>query len=450
MLMKYLFFVLNLILTISNFSQFEYLNKYIPYDYTSYTTHPVIEINLWVHVIQKHNNNPENYTLKSVEKIQQHFNWINQMYSSLSAPTLPNKKGLKPYIKDSRIRFNLDTITFHVDENDWDRLHYSPEENKNKHLKILKIDPDSSTILIQGIKNRYKPIKDSILIRDTKFNNGLFHVKKLKKIGTKTLIYLEEELFVSEDTIGYLTFFIKNDKNCSRDNWMKYTNKNKDYLHIFYTGSSAKSPAFGCGPSPFFLNISKAVHNGEYATAQLISHEIGHCMGLFHTDSPQFNDLPKSDKFGWIECNENNTSNNIMGYNKCRRYLSPLQIGYIHYRYANNKELYNSISQGKFNKTNIYIRENTVWDKSIYLQKNIVVKKKKTLTLKGKLIMSNNTTIILEKKSKLIVNGGKILIGQDNWNGIINCKSEFNKKKIPLKSKNKAEILILNNGEINY
>ena len=64
--------------------------------------------------------------------------------------------------------------------------------------------------------------------------------------------------------------------------------------------------------------------------------------------------------------------------------------------------------------------------------------------------MSNNTTIILEKKSKLIVNGGKILIGQDNWNGIINCKSEFNKKKIPLKSKNKAEILILNNGEINY
>ena len=448
--MKYLLFFLSILISISNLSQFEYLNKYIPYEYTSYTTHPIIEIKLWVHIIQKDQKDPQNFTFKSEEKIQQHFNWINQMYSSLYPPTLANKKGLKPYIKDSRIRFNLDTITFHVNENDWDRISISPEENKKKHLRILKIDPDSSTILIRGIKNRYKHIKDSIILRDTKFNNGLFHVKKLKKIGTNTLIYLEEELFVSEDTIGYLTFFIKNDKNCSNDNWLKYTNKNKDYLHIFYTGSSVKSPAFGCGPSPFFLNISGAIHNGEYATAQLISHEIGHCMGLHHTDSPQFNDLPISDKFGWIECNENNTSNNIMGYNKCRRYLSPLQIGYIHYRYANNKELYGSISKTNFNKINTYIRENTVWDKSIFSQNDIVVKKNKTLTVNSKLIMSNNTTIILEKKSKLIIDGGKILIGIDSWNGIIKCKTEFNKKKKPSKSKNRAQIQLINGGEINY
>ena len=64
--------------------------------------------------------------------------------------------------------------------------------------------------------------------------------------------------------------------------------------------------------------------------------------------------------------------------------------------------------------------------------------------------MSNNTALILEKKSKLIIDGGKILIGRDYWNGIIKCKSEFNKKKRPSKDKNMPKIQILNNGVINY
>tara|TARA_B100001287_G_scaffold226866_1_gene196694 strand:+ start:14842 stop:16185 length:1344 start_codon:yes stop_codon:yes gene_type:complete len=447
--MKHLILLLGIFFSSSNFSQFGYLNKYIPYDSLSYTTHPLVEIKIWVHVIQKNNNNPENYTKKSVDKIQQHFTWINEIYSSLSRPTLTNSQGRKPFIKDSRIRFNLDTITFHVNENDWDRLRFSPEENKKKHLQIININPDSNTVLIKGIKNRYNPIKDSIIIRNTRFNNGFFHVKKLNKVGTNTLIYLEEEIFVSEDTIGYLTYFIKNDKNCSDDNWVKYTNKNEDYIHVFYTGSSNKSPAFGCGPSPFYLNISNAIHNGEFATAQLISHEIGHCMGLRHTDSPQFNDLPKTDRFGWVECNKINTSNNIMGYNKCRRYLSPLQIGYIHYRYANNSKLYSSVSINNDNE-NTYITENTIWNKSIHSKNNIIVKKNTTLKIKNKLIMSDNTSIILEKKSKLIVDGGKILFGGSSWKGIIKCKSEFNQNKRPSKSKNMPKIEILNKGEINY
>ena len=134
----------------------------------------------------------------------------------------------------------------------------------------------------------------------------------------------------------------KVDKNCSKDNWMKHAKEDKNYLHVFYTGASKKGPAFGCGPSPYFLNVSKVISNGGYATAQLTAHELGHCLGLRHTNTPQFNDLPKSDKFGWINCNNTNTSNNIMGYNLCRNYLSPLQIAYIHYRYSTVKELCNT------------------------------------------------------------------------------------------------------------
>ena len=80
------------------------------------------------------------------------------------------------------------------------------------------------------------------------------------------------------------------------------TNSDKNSIHIFYTGSTVAKPAFGCGPSPYFLNVSRVLFNGGYATAQLTAHELGHCLGLRHTNVPQFDDLPPSDKFGWINC----------------------------------------------------------------------------------------------------------------------------------------------------
>jgi hypothetical protein len=448
--MKFVFFLLNLIIFQSNISQFDYLKKYIPYDTSSYITHPIVNLKVWVHIVQKSENIPANFTNESTIEIQKYFKWINQIYATLYPPTLKNSNSERPYLKDSRIRFDLDSISFHVNRNDWDRLKLVEESKKVKWMKILKINSDSGTVLIKGKRERFNPIFDSIIINETRFNNGVFHVNRIKRKESNTLIYLEEDLLVSEDSIGYVSYFKKIDKNCDEDNWIKYTDKNKDYLHVFFTGSSVEAATFGCGPNPFFLNVSKAINNGAFANAQLISHEIGHCLGLRHTNSPQFNDLPKTDKFGWIKCNDKNTSNNIMGYNTCRRYLSPLQIAYIHYRYSNNSALYKSITKDYDSNNAIRIKENTLWDKSIYIQNDIVVKKNQTLTINDKLIMLNEAAIILEKKSTLIVNGGKILSSGVTWKGILKCKSELKKNKVPKKRKNLASIKIINNGEIIY
>ena len=196
--------------------------------------------------------------------------------------------------------------------------------------------------------------------------------------------------------------------------------------------------------------MSKVIHNGGYATAQLIAHELGHCIGLRHTNTPQFKDLPKRDKFGWIKCNNSSISNNIMGYNTCRNYLSPLQIAHIHYRYSNINSLAKTIKTTSNQKQDVYINKPTSWQKSIVSSGNIIVKKNQTLTINKKIIIPENGYILLEKKARLIVDGGQILTLHKKWEGIIKCKSQFNRKKLPKKDKNIPEVILLNDGEIVY
>ena len=190
--------------------------------------------------------------------------------------------------------------------------------------------------------------------------------------------------------------------------------------------------------------------NGGYATAQLTGHELGHCVGLRHTNTPQFNDLPRTDKFGWLKCDDKNVSNNIMGYNLCRNYLSPLQIGYIHYKYSNVAELAQTTKNIDHKTKKIKIKQNTLWEKSIISTGDIIVKRNSALTIKDKLIIPKGARIILEKRSKLIVDGGLIRSVKDKWGGIIYCRSYPNIHKKPLFKKNKAQLIEENNGEILY
>ena len=438
------------LICISFYSQIDYLKNYIPYDTSSYSTHPIIKIKTWIHIVQKSKIDPKNLTSDSISYLSKQYQWINQMYAKLKPPTLPNQNGETPYIQNARVKFVIDTISYHIDENAWDRLKSISEKNKAKWLEILKIDAETNTILIKGIRDRYKPILDSVIICETEFNNTILNVIKAERDGRNTRLHINEKLSFSEDSIGYISYYKEINKNCHKDNWSKITNENKEYLHVFYTGSSKDAPAFGCGPSPYFLNISRVINNGDYASAQLIAHELGHCLGLRHTDNPQFKDLPKTDQFGWIKCNNSTASNNIMGYNTCRNYLSPLQVAYIHYRYSNNENLFGCIKQNYNPNQPIYIRKNTKWGKSVILEKDIIVKKNKTLTISNNLIMADNSSIYLEKKAKLILDSGKIFNPNNKWNGIIKCRSEFKKNKKPIFKRNIPLIDVVNNGKITY
>ena len=139
-----------------------------------------------------------------------------------------------------------------------------------------------------------------------------------------------------------------------------------------------------------------------------------------------------------------------MGYNLCRNYLSPLQIAYIHYRYSTVNELCNTTENSNVCSKKINIRKNTQWDKSFISCGDIIVKKNKQLVITKKVTMPAGACIILEKKAKLIVDGGKILSTKNNWEGIVKCKSVYARKKTPKLKRNIPTVEMKNNGEIIY
>ena len=426
------------------------LESYIPFDTCKFSSHPILEIKVWVHVLQQSAENPKNITKDSSHFIDEQFQWINKIYSNLKPPSRENSNNERPYIKDSRIQFLVDTISFHVDSVGWERMEIIMEKDTNRWLEILEINADSNTITIKGVRNNFRPILDSLKVFGTNSNNRILHTSGAKKEGRNTVIHIKETLSVSEERVGFISYFKKVDKNCNKDNWRRFTNENKEFLHVFYTGASSSVPAFGCGPSPFYLNVSKFLDNGRYATAQLTAHELGHCIGLRHTNTPQFSDLPRNDKFGWVNCNSNNVSNNIMGYNLCRNYLSPMQIGHIHYRYSTINELSLTTNNLMSNSSKVVINKNTNWDKNILSKGTIIIKKNKTLTVSKNLLIPKNGFLVLEKNSKIIVDGGRIYSPSKNWNGIIRNEGKTKNKKWNCRKKVNSQIILLKNGEISY
>ena len=445
-------FIIKILLLLPGFilAQNNHLESYIPFDSCKFSSHPILEIKVWVHVLQQSAETPKNITKDSSHFIEEQFQWINKIYSNLKPPSRTNSNNEKPYITDSRIQFLVDTISYHIDSNGWERMEVVIEKDSNRWLQILEINADSNCITVKGVKNNFRPILDSLKVLGTNSNNGILHTAYTKKEGRNTVIYFKETLNVSEGKVGVISYFQKVNKNCSKDNWVRFTNENKEFLHVFYTGSSSSVPAFGCGPSPFYLNVSKFLENGRYATAQLTAHELGHCIGLRHTNTPQFSDLPRKDKFGWINCNSNNVSNNIMGYNLCRNYLSPMQIGHVHQRYSTINELSLTTNNLISNKSKIVIKKNTHWHKNILSKGTVIIKKNKTLTVSKNLLIPKNGIIVLEKNSKIIVDGGRIYSPSKDWKGIMRKEGKAKTKNRCCRKKISGQIILLNNGKISY
>lgn len=433
-------------------NEIEY-KKYIPLDSSSQEFYPTIEIKTVIHIIQRFENDAQNLTKDSIAFIEQQFEWVNTFYRKLEPPILPTSDGITHYIPDARVHFKIDRIEFHVNDYDWDRIKTIVEISPANPMYILEILEETNEIKIAGKwAHRIKNYADSLRIINGGENNGVYHSAGTREVGNFTFIKLDKKI-VTQTEMGQMGYYRESNRNCDMDLLEKYADGDRNALHVFYTGSSKSGIAFGCGPAYNFLNVSNLLKGGGWAGAQLTAHELGHTIGLYHTDYPQFSDLPKTDKFGFIDCNTTLTSNNIMGYNKCRTYLSPLQVGYVHYLHTTSPDRIRITNSNEYdaNKT-VVIYNDTVWDKAMVIRGDIIVKRNTTLTLNNQIHLASGSKIYLEKRAKIILKDGDITnFFNTPWQGVVLVTDYNFRKKAPKKEKNRGKIIFEGKGKLrNY
>lgn len=155
----------------------------------------------------------------------------------------------------------------------------------------------------------------------------------------------------------------------------------------------------------------------------LIIHEIGHCLGFWHswTTCNQFPDLDCPHSSVWCSPSSDfQCSNNIMGYSDNKSHLTPLQLGHMHELLASGwrKGMLASCDEG--NQVDLIVDQNEIWEYAKVPSGDIIIEPGNTLTIKCLVSMPKGSKIIIKPGAKCVVDGGT-LTNQccgETWQGI--------------------------------
>ena len=426
------------------------IEKYIPYNLSSYKRFPFKTINVKIHVIQFSKEDPRNLTLEdSIKMVRVIDKEINHIYSNLQSPTLKANKYV-PEIRDSRIRFKTAEILYHIDPELISPEWLQEGDKYGAPWKVDSINLETNELWFERYnKNHFKEKPkgmDSLIVYNSNEKKSHLNFDTVYYDRPFTKIKIQQNLDSLD--IKKAANILKVSTVCDKDLFNRYAINDSSALHIFIVNSFMSNDMGGCGPSPLYMKVGNWNYGDGPGT---VAHEAGHCLGLYHTNTPQFDDLPIKDKLcSGCNCDSTTVSNNMMGYNWCKNYLSPKQIGFMYKEYNTNPVKIKTSTDCTYDiKRKLTITKDTDIDRNYVFGGDLILKKKKDLIITGRLSLPKGAHIYIEKKASLIINGGLINNAcGETWEGIVFVK-KYKKNLAKMKIVNSSkQLLIVNGGKI--